>query len=108
MQALLENEIVSLYTQNSTLSEFDELMERAKAADAMLKNKIETDIVKSGLKFVPELINHIQSVKGVTRGLCAMCLIRIGQSCVGMVKEAAKMNREFVWAADYIINEIQG
>ena len=108
MQALLENEIVSLYTQDKAMSEFDALMERAKAADAVLKNKIETDIVKSGLRFVPELINHIQTVKGVTRGLCAMCLIRIGQSCVGMVKEAARMNSEFAWAADYIVNEIQG
>ena len=66
MQALLENEIVSLYTQNSTLSEFDELMERAKAADAMLKNKIETDIVKSGLKFVPELINPGAAPLGIS------------------------------------------
>lgn len=106
MQALLENEIVSLYTQNQAISEFEELMKKAASADAMLRSKIENDIVNKGLRFVPELINHIQNNKGVTRGMSAMCLIRIGEACLGLVKEAAKMNQEFAWAADYIINEI--
>ncbi len=108
MQALLENEIVSLYTQKSSLSEFDILMEKANAAEPTLRSRIENDIVSNGLKFVPEIISHIQNAKGVTRGMCAMCLIRIGQSCVGMVKEAARMNQEFAWAANYIVREIQG
>ena len=108
MQALLENEIVSLYTKNEAVSEFDSLMEKAKTADPMLKSKIENDIVSRGMKFVPELINHIQNTKGVTRGICAMCLIRIGNACVSFVQEASKANREFAWAANYIVNEIQG
>lgn len=108
MQALLENEIVSLCTQNKAMSEFDTLMEKAKAADPMLKSKIENDIVSKGLKFVPELINHIQNSKGTTRGLCAMCLIRIGEACIGLIREASRTNKEFAWAANYIVSEIRG
>jgi len=36
MQALLENEVVSLYRQESIMSEFDSLMEAAKVADFCL------------------------------------------------------------------------
>ena len=107
MQALLENEVVSLYRQESIMSEFDSLMESAKTADAVTKSRIENDIVAKGTKFIPELINHIQNAKGVTRGICAMCLIRIGEACVAFLKEAARTNREFAWAADYIVREIR-
>ena len=40
MQALLENEVVNLYTQDRNISEFDALIEQARTADAVLKNKI--------------------------------------------------------------------
>ena len=106
MQALLENEVVNLYRQENVMSEFDSLMESAKTADAVLKARIENDIVKNGTKFIPELVSHIQNAKGITRGICAMCLIRIGEACVGLLKETARTNREFAWAADYIIREI--
>ena len=106
MQALLENEVMSMYTQDRIVSEFDALMERAKSADAVLKNKIENDIVSKGLKFVPELINHIMNNKGVTRGICAMSLIRIGKACENMIKQAASMNQEFAWAAAAILREM--
>lgn len=106
MQALLENEVVSLYRQENIISEFDSLMESAKTADAVLKAKIENDIVAAGTKFIPELVSHIQNAKGVTRGICSMCLIRIGESCVSLLKEAARTNREFAWAANYIVREI--
>ena len=107
MQALLENEVVNLYTQDRVISEFEQLMESVKTADAMLRSKIENEIVMKGTKFVPELINHIQSNKGITRGVCAMSLIRIGRDCVSAIKEAAKKNTEFAWAANYILNEIR-
>ena len=106
MQALLENEVMNMYTQDRIVSEFEALMETAKDADAVLKSKIENDIVSKGMKFVPELINHIQNNKGVTRGLCAMSLIRIGKACENMIKQAAGMNREFAWAAAAILQEI--
>lgn len=105
MKALLESEVVSIYTQEKN-SEFDLLMNQLKDADAVLKNKIETYIVESGMKFVPELINHMQNNKGVTRGVCAMSLIRIGKACVGMIKEAARVDKDFAWAANYILQEI--
>lgn len=107
MQALLENEVVSLYRQESIISEFDSLMESAKDADAVTKSRIENDIVARGAHFVPELVNYIQNAKGVTRGICAMCLIRIGEVAIGFLKEAARTNREFAWAADYIVREIK-
>ena len=107
MQALLENEVVSLYTQDKVISEFETLMEKVKTADAVLKNKIETEIVSKGLKFVPELISHIQNNKGVTRGVCAMSLIRIGKDCASYVQKAVQENSDFAWAANYILNEIR-
>ena len=106
MQALLENEVMSMYTQDNAMSEFETLMERAKSADATLKSKIENDIVAKGMKFVPELINHIQNNRGITRGLCAMSLIRIGKACENMIKQAANMNQDFAWAAAAILQEI--
>ena len=106
MQALLENEVMSLYTQDRVVSEFEALIERAKDADAVLKSKIENEIVSKGMKFVPELINHIQNNKGVTRGLCAMSLIRIGRACESMIRQAAAMNKEFAWAAAAILREM--
>jgi len=106
MQALLENEVVSLYRQERVVSEFEELMASIKDADAVTKSRIENTIVANGTRFIPELVNHIQSAKGVTRGVCAMCLIRIGEACVSILKEAARTNREFAWAANYIVREI--
>ncbi|MCR4881904.1 MAG: hypothetical protein K6A44_08150 [bacterium] len=106
MQALLENEVMSMYTQDCVMSEFETLMERAKNADSALKSQIENDIVSKGMKFVPELINHIQNNKGITRGLCAMSLIRIGRACESMIRQAAKMNEEFAWAAAAILREM--
>ena len=106
MQALLENEVVSLYRQESIVSEFESLMASVKDADALTKSRIENEIVASGTRFIPELINYIQSAKGVARGVCAMCLIRIGEASVSMLKEAARTNREFAWAANYIVREI--
>lgn len=106
MKALLENEVVSLYSQDKIASEFEILISQIKDADAALKNQIETTIVKAGMKYVPELIEHIQNNKGVTRGICAMSLIRIGATCAGMIKEVARTNKNFAWAANYILNEI--
>ena len=61
MQALLENEVVSLYRQENIISEFDSLMESAKTADAVLKAKIENDIVAAGTKFIPELVSQFSA-----------------------------------------------
>lgn len=106
MQALLENEVMNMYTQDRIVSEFEALMETAKDADAVLKSKIENDIVSKGMKFVPELINHIMNSKGTTRGLCAMSLIRIGKACESMIRQAMAMNSDFVWAGNAILREM--
>lgn len=106
MKALLENEVVSLYSTEVEISEFERLISQVKNADATLKNAIETRIVNAGMKFVPELIEYIQNNRGIERGICAMSLIRIGQSCAGMIKEAARTNKDFAWAANYILQEI--
>ncbi len=106
MTAVIEKN-QSLDTNNCFINEFKLLMERV-IADNTLKNDIENDIVRSGEKFVPDLVSYIQTAKGLTRGLCAMCLIRIGEACVSFLEDAAMTNKEFAWAADYIINEIRG
>ena len=106
MQALLENEVMNMYTQDRVVSEFEALMEKAKDADAVLKSKIENDIVAKGMKFVPELINQIMNSKGATRGLCAMSLIRIGKACESMIRQAMEMNKDFAWAGNAILREM--
>ncbi|MDD3593270.1 MAG: hypothetical protein PHX18_01435 [Candidatus Gastranaerophilales bacterium] len=107
MQALLENNPISFYKSEALKSEFEKLMERASEAEPTLKNKIENEIVAKGLKFVPEMIEHMQTSKGITRGLCAMCLIRIGVSCVSFIEEASILNNDFQWIANYLLNEIR-
>jgi hypothetical protein len=47
-------------------------------------------------------------VKGRTRGILAMVLIRIGESSIDYLKKAAASNSDFEWIANYLITEIKG
>lgn len=105
MTAVIESR-QDINTNGCFINEFRLLMERV-IADNNLRNDVENDIVKSGDKFIPDMVSYIQTAKGLTRGLCAMCLIRIGEACVSFLEDAALTNKEFAWAADYIINEIR-
>ena len=60
-----------------------------------------------GLSVAPEYKKG-QFVKGSTRGVVAMTLIRIGEPSVDFLKKAASVNKDFEWVASYLIEEIKG
>jgi len=70
------------------------------------KNEIENMLVGIGTPAVPELVNQLQVVRGLTRGVVAMTLIRIGFSSIEYLKKAASTNKDFEWVAQYLISEI--
>lgn len=72
------------------------------------KNEIENMLVGIGTPAVPELVEQLQVVRGLKRGVVAMTLIRIGDSSIDYLKKAAKDNKDFEWVAEYLIREIKG
>lgn len=72
------------------------------------KNEIENMLVGIGTPAVPELVEQLQIVRGLKRGVVAMTLIRIGDSSIDYLKKAAKDNKDFEWVAQYLITEIKG
>lgn len=70
------------------------------------KNEIENMLVNIGSSAVPELVEQLQVVRGLTRGVVAMTLIRIGDSSIDYLKKAAAKNKDFEWVAEYLISEI--
>lgn len=70
------------------------------------KNEIENKLVNIGSSAVPELVNQLQVVRGIKRGVVAMTLIRIGSASVEYLKKAASANKDFEWVAEYLISEI--
>lgn len=77
-------------------------------ADNIAKNEIENQLVSFGSEAVPELVNQLQVVRGVKRGVVAMTLIRLGDASIECLQEAAKANKDFEWVAKYLITEITG
>ena len=65
-------------------------------------------MVNIGTSALPQLVDELQAVKGIKRGVVAMTLIRIGDASVKYLKEAAKDNKDFEWVAEYLIREIKG
>ena len=72
------------------------------------KNEIENMLVGIGTPAVPELVEQLQVVRGLKRGVVAMTVIRIGDSSIDYLKKAAKDNKDFEWVAQYLITEIKG
>ncbi|MCQ2789266.1 MAG: hypothetical protein MJ229_02700 [bacterium] len=81
-------------------------LSKLETADNMAKNEIENNLVSFGQEAVPELVNELQVVQGVKRGVVAMTLIRIGDASVEYLKKAAQDNKDFEWVAKYLISEI--
>ncbi len=77
-------------------------------ADNVTKNKIENELVSIGTSVLPELVNQLQVVRGIKRGVVAMTLIRLGDASVKYLEEAANDNKDFEWVAEYLIREIKG
>ena len=86
----------------------DEMLVKLETADNTTKNKIENILVDQGTSVVPELVDKLQTVRGIKRGVVAMTLIRIGEASVDYLKKAATNNKDFEWVAKYLISEIQG
>ena len=86
----------------------EEILGKLETADNTTKHKIENILVDKGTAVVPELVNQLQIVRGVKRGVAAMSLIRIGEASVEYLKKAALNNKDFEWVAKYLISEIKG
>ena len=50
--------------------------------DNTTKNKVENELVSIGSSAVPSLVDKLQVVRGIKRGVVAMTLIRIGDASV--------------------------
>ncbi|MCQ2739125.1 MAG: hypothetical protein MJ237_02730 [bacterium] len=90
------------------MTSVEEILCKLDTADNVTKNKLENILVDKGESVIPELIDKLQVVKGVKRGVVAMSLIRLGEDSVKYLKEAATANKDFEWVARYLISEIQG
>ena len=93
---------------NTVLLPINEYLDKLEAADNNQKNAIENELVKIGREAVPSLVDSLQVVKGRTRGIVAMVLIRIGESSIDYLQRAAETNSDFEWIANYLITEIKG
>jgi len=89
-------------------SSVDYFLTKLENADNKIKNEVENSIVNIGTEAIPELVNKLQVVRGIKRGVVAMSLIRIGNESVEYLKEAASKNSDFEWIAKYLISEIVG
>lgn len=92
----------------TVLLPISEYLNKLENADNNAKNEIENELVSIGKDAVPSLVDSLQIVKGRTRGIVAMVLIRIGESSIDYLEKAAKSNRDFEWIANYLITEIKG
>lgn len=93
---------------NAVLLPINEYLDKLEVADNNQKNAIENELVKIGRDAVPSLVDSLQVVKGRTRGIVAMVLIRIGESSIDYLQKAAETNSDFEWIANYLITEIKG
>ena len=93
---------------NAVLLPINEYIDKLETADNNAKNAIENELVRMGEEAVPSLVDSLQVVKGRTRGIVAMVLIRIGESSIDYLRRAAETNSDFEWVANYLITEING
>ncbi len=86
----------------------NDILSKLDTADNTTKNELENELVNIGSSVVPQLVDQLQVVRGIKRGVVAMTLIRIGDASVKYLKKAAEINKDFEWVAEYLIREIQG
>ncbi len=86
----------------------NDILSKLENADNSTKNEIENILVNIGKQAVPQLVDQLQVVRGIKRGVVAMTLIRIGDASVEYLKKAAMCNKDFQWIAEYLIREIKG
>ncbi len=86
----------------------NEILSKLDSVDNTNKNELENKLVSIGDKAVPVLVQELQSIRGLKRGVIAMTLIRLGHQSVKYLEDAARKNKDFQWIADYLIREING
>lgn len=90
------------------MSSVNEILSELENADNVTKNKLENELVSIGTSVVPQLVDQLQVVRGIKRGVVAMTLIRLGDVSVKYLQQAAHDNKDFEWVAQYLIREIKG
>ncbi len=85
-----------------------EILSKLETADNITKNQLENELVSIGTSVVPQLVDQLQVVRGIKRGVVAMTLIRLGDASVKYLEKAAQNNKDFEWVAEYLIREIKG
>lgn len=90
------------------MCKLSEVLNELENVDNSTKNQVENELVSIGSAVVPTLVNELQVVKGIKRGVVAMTLIRLGDASVECLKKAAQDNKDFQWVAEYLIREIKG
>ncbi len=86
----------------------NDILNKLETADNTTKNELENILVNIGTSALPQLVDQLQVVRGIKRGVVAMTLIRIGDASVKYLKKAAEDNKDFEWVAEYLIREIKG
>lgn len=86
----------------------NEILTKLENADNTTKNELENKLVNFGAQVLPQLVDQLQVVRGVKRGVVAMTLIRIGDASIKYLEKAAHENKDFEWVAEYLIREIKG
>lgn len=86
----------------------NDILTKLENADNTTKNELENKLVNIGTSVLPQLVDQLQIVRGIKRGVVAMTLIRIGDASVEYLEQAARVNKEFEWVAEYLIREIKG
>lgn len=86
----------------------NEILNKLETADNSTKSELENILVNIGTSALPQLVDQLQVVRGIKRGVVAMTLIRIGDASVKYLKKAAEDNKDFEWVAEYLIREIKG
>ena len=92
----------------SIMETVNEILSKLENADNTTKNELENELVNIGTSVLPQLVDELQVVRGIKRGVVAMTLIRIGDASVKYLKKAAECNKDFEWVAEYLIREIKG
>jgi hypothetical protein len=88
------------------VKDIQNILSELETADNNTKNRLENTLVSLGPGALDILVNQLQAVRGVQRGIVAMTLIRIGGASIAPLKKAAKSNKDFEWVAQYLIREI--
>ena len=85
----------------------NEILSKLENADNTTKNALENELVSIGTSVLPQLVDQLQVVRGIKRGVVAMTLIRLGDVSVKYLEKAAQNNKDFEWVAEYLIREIK-